>query len=195
MSADSFNIRLMELNDICEAAKVLSIAMLNNPIHIAVLRGNGESQRVIIEKMFVDLFTTFPGITFIAKEDKKIVGVMRMKSCCGSKHQDYPEKTKEENTVDQRIAFWHGEWARNDPEEQHWHLGPIGVLPSHRWLGIGSSLMKIFCNEVDKCFATAFLETDLDENVMFYHKFGFEIVATSSIFETESRYMVRAAKI
>ena len=48
--------RLMELNSINEAAKVLSIAMLNNPLHIAVLKGSGERQRAIIEKMFIDLF-------------------------------------------------------------------------------------------------------------------------------------------
>ena len=42
MNFDTFYIRLMELNDINDAAKVLSIAMLNNPLHIAVLEGNGE---------------------------------------------------------------------------------------------------------------------------------------------------------
>ena len=44
----------MELNGINEAATVLSIAMLNNPLLIAVLKGNGERQRAIIEKMFID---------------------------------------------------------------------------------------------------------------------------------------------
>jgi ribosomal protein S18 acetylase RimI-like enzyme len=194
MNVDTFNIRLMELNDIHESAKVLSIAMLNNPLHIAVLKGNGESQRVIIENMFIDLFNKHPGITFIAKEDKNIVGVMRMKSCCGSNPEDNYDKQKEENTIDYRIAFWHREWALKDPVEQHWHLGPIGVLPSHRGLGIGTTLMKIFCKEVDSCLANAFLETDFDENVLFYKKFGFEVVSKSNIFDVESRYMVRAAK-
>ena len=195
MNVDTFNIRLMELNDIHESAKVLSIAMLNNPLHIAVLKGNGESQRVIIENMFIDLFNKHPGITFIAKEDKNIVGVMRMKSCCGSNPEDNYDKQKEENTIDYRIAFWHREWALKDPVEQHWHLGPIGVLPSHRGLGIGTTLMKIFCKEVDSCLANAFLETDFDENVLFYKKFGFEVVSKSNIFDVESRYMVRAARV
>jgi ribosomal protein S18 acetylase RimI-like enzyme len=195
MNVDTFNTRLMELNDIHDSAKVLSIAMLNNPLHIAVLKGNGESQRVIIENMFIDLFNKHPGITFITKEDKNIVGVMRMKSCCGSKPEDNYDKQKEKNTIDYRIAFWHREWALKDPVEQHWHLGPIGVLPSHRGLGIGTTLMKIFCKEVDSCLANAFLETDFDENVLFYKKFGFEVVSKSNVFDVESRYMVRAAKI
>jgi ribosomal protein S18 acetylase RimI-like enzyme len=195
MNVDTFNIRLMELNDIYDSAKVLSIAMLNNPLHIAVLRGNGESQRVIIQNMFIDLFNKLPGITFIAKENKKIFGVMRMKSCCGLKLEDNNEKQKEENAIDDRIAFWHREWALRDPVKQHWHLGPIGVLPSHRGLGIGTTLMNIFCKEVDSCLAKAFLETDFDENVLFYKKFGFKVVSKSNIFDVESRYMVRAAKI
>ncbi len=194
MNVDTFKIRLMELNDIHESAKVLSIAMLDNPQHIAVLKGNGESQRVIIENMFIDLFNKLPGITFIAKEDKNIVGVMRMRSCCGSKPEDYDEKQKEENTIDYRIAFWRREWALKDPVEQHWHLGPIGVLPSHRGLGIGTNFMKIFCKEVDSCLAKAFLETDFDENVLFYKKFGFEVVSKSKIFDVESRYMVRSPR-
>jgi ribosomal protein S18 acetylase RimI-like enzyme len=194
MNSDTFNIKLMELNDIHEAARVLSIAMLNNSLHIAVLKGNGESQRLIIENMFIDLFNKLPGITFIAKENKHIVGVMRMKSCCGSKLEHYNEKPNEENTIDTRIAFWHREWALKDPVEQHWHLGPIGVLPTYRGVGIGTSLMKIFCKEVDSCLAKAFLETDLDENVRFYKKFGFQVVSTSNIFDVESRYMIRASQ-
>lgn len=195
MTAHPFKISLMELNDVHESAKVLSIAMQNNPLHIAVLKGNGESQRVIIEKMFIDLFKKLPGTTFIAKEDKKIVGAMRMKSCCGSEFEENNKKQKEENTIDCRIAFWLREWALRDPVEQHWHLGPIGVLPTHRGLGVGTALMNRFCKEVDGCHAAAYLETDLDENVLFYKKFGFKIVSRSHIFEVESRYMARAAKI
>ena len=194
MNVDTFNITFMELNNIHESAKVLSIAMLQNPLHIAALKGNGESQRVKIESMFIDLFNKLPGMTFIAKEDKKIVGVMRMKSCCGQKLEENRKEQKIENEIDNRIATWHREWALRDPAEQHWHLDPIGVLPSHRGLGIGSRLMKLFCKEVDKCSANAFLETDLDENVLFYKKFGFEVVSKSNIFDVECRYMARTVQ-
>ena len=140
---DRYQISLMELNDIRESAKVLSIAMLNNPIHIAVFMGNGESQRVEIERTFLELFHQLPGIVFLAKENGKIVGVMRMKSCAGRKVMDVSASTEKEDgkDIDCRKSIWHGEWARRDPLEQHWHLGPIGVLPSHRKLGVGSRLM------------------------------------------------------
>ena len=48
--------------------------------------------------------------------------------------------------------------------------------------------------EVDRCSAEAYLETDLDYNVLFYRKFGFEVVAQSTLFGVENRYMKRPPK-
>jgi ribosomal protein S18 acetylase RimI-like enzyme len=181
----------MENNDIEEAAKVLSIAMLNNPFHVAVFQGNSENERQEIERMFMGLFAKLPGIVFLVKEGKKIIGVMRMKSCVGSKIPAHSIEDIEENILDYRKHIWQKEWAIHDPVTQHWHLGPIGVLPTYRGMGIGSALMRIFCKEVDACSAQAYLETDLDENVWFYKKFGFEVIDTSDIFQVENRYMLR----
>jgi len=187
----NFHISFMEHSDIQEAVKVLSLAMLNNPLHVAIFQGNGENERLEIEKMFVELFNKLPGIVFLAKERNKIIGVMRMKSCVGRKIKGGPIELKDEQDVNFRKSIWHREWIRRDPEEQHWHLGPIGVLPSYRRLGVGSQLIERFCKEVDKCSAKAYLETDLDENVRFYEKFGFEVISESDIFQVNNRYMVR----
>ena len=190
----NFHISFMEQNDIHKSAKVLSIAMLNNPHHIGVFLGNGENERLEIEKMFFELFNNLPGIVFLAKENEEIIGVMRMKSCIGKtiENQDVFE---DENDINWRKYVWFKEWAEHDPVEQHWHLGPIGVLPSHRGLGIGTVLMQRFCKEVDNCSAKAYLETDLDENVRFYEKFGFKIISKSNIFKVENRYMLRASQV
>jgi ribosomal protein S18 acetylase RimI-like enzyme len=187
----AFHICLMENNDIQESAGVLSLAMLNNPLHNAVFQGNGESERLEIEKMFFELFNQLPGIVFIAKERDKIIGVMRMKSCIGRKMKDEAEELKDRQDIIFRKSVWHREWAKRDPDEQHWHLGPIGVLPSYRRLGVGSKLMERFCMEVDNCCAKAYLETDLDENVHFYEKFGFTVISKSDILQVENRYMLR----
>ena len=189
------HIALMEHGDIQESANVLSFAMLDNPLHIAIFQGNGESERIEIERMFCTLFHEFPGIVFLAKEGRKIIGVMRMKSCVGQKSVDGSNEVENENDIRWRKSVWRREWARHDPLDQHWHLGPIGVLPSHRGKGIGSQLMRRFCREVDACSAIAYLETDLDENVRFYAKFGFKVVANSMIFDVDNCYMVRVAQI
>jgi len=186
-----FKISFMENCDIKESARVLSLAMLNNPLHLAVFQGNGEKERLEIEKMFYELFINLPGIVFLAKEKLKIVGVMRMKSCAGREVVDDPVRFKDQNNVSWRKSIWHKEWAAHDPLEQHWHLGPIGVLSTLRGRGIGSGLMQRFCQEVDACSAKAYLETDLDENVRFYKKFGFKVVFESEIFGVKNRYMLR----
>ena len=189
------NIRIsfMEQNDILKSAEVLSIAMLNNPHHLGVFLGNGENERLKIEKMFFELFNKLPGIVFLAKENEKIIGVMRMKSCIGKVIEE-SDTVEDENDINWRKSVWFREWATHDPVEQHWHLGPIGVLPSHRRRGVGTELMQRFCEEVDNCTAKAYLETDLDKNVRFYGKFGFRVISKSDIFQVENRYMLRDSK-
>lgn len=187
-------ISFMENSDIQESANVLSVAMVDNPLHVAVFQGKGEKQRMEIEKMFRGLLIDLPGIVFLAKESQNIIGVMRMKSCQGRKVAHGPKDPIDENNIGWRKSVWHTEWGRNDPTEQHWHLGPIGVLPGYQGSGIGSMLMKRFCREVDACFAKAYLETEGEKNVRFYLKFGFEVVREAEIFDVKNRYMLRASK-
>ncbi len=190
----TIKISFIEKSDIQESARVLSVAMLNNPLHVAVFQGNGEKERIEIETMFSKLLVELPGIVFLAKEKQKIIGVMRMKSCDGRKTPDDPKESKVENDISWRKSMWLNEWARHDPMDQHWHLGPIGILPSHQGSGIGSELMQCFCKEVDTCLTKAYLETDLDKNVRFYEKFGFKVVSETEIFHVKNRYMLRASK-
>ena len=49
----SFKISLMEKEDIEKSAKVLSIAMLENPLHIAVFHNTSENTRIEIENEFM----------------------------------------------------------------------------------------------------------------------------------------------
>jgi ribosomal protein S18 acetylase RimI-like enzyme len=191
---DNVQISLMEKSDIQEAVKVLSIAMLDAKLHVAVLQGNSENERKEIEKMFLQLFTQLPGIVFLAKEKQNIVGVMRIKSCEGYKPVDNPKAPEDENDINWRKSVWHAEWACHEPLKQHWHLGPIGVLPDYQGLGIGTMLMERFCEEVDACMADAYLETDVDKNVRFYEKFGFKVISESEIFNVKNRYMLRTSE-
>ena len=189
---EKLKISFLEKSDISEASRVLSKAMLKVPLHIAVFQGQGEKERKIIEKMFFELLSDLPGITFLARINRQIVGVMRMKSCDGSKVSNEHAPTEDVNNLDWRKLYWHNEWARHDPLNQHWHLGPVGVLPSHQGKGIGTKLLNRFCQEVDACSAPAYLETDTDKNVRFYERFGFEVVNETQIFDVKNRNMWRS---
>jgi hypothetical protein len=81
VNMSNFHISFMEQNDIQKSAEVLSIAMLNNPHHLGVFLGNGEKERLEIEKMFFELFNNLPGIVFLAKENEKIIGVNHIQCC------------------------------------------------------------------------------------------------------------------
>jgi len=188
---EKFHISFLEKSDISDASRVLSEAMLNVPLHIAVFQGHSEKELKIIEKMFFELLSDLPNITFLALINRQLVGVMRMKSCGGSKVSNEHIPIEKPNNLDWRKSYWHREWARHDPLNQHWHLGPIGVLPSHQGKGIGTKLLIRFCKEVDACLSPAYLETDTDKNVRFYERFGFQVMGETEIFGVKNRYMWR----
>ncbi|HHG2225134.1 GNAT family N-acetyltransferase [Synechococcus sp. CCFWC 502] len=90
-----------------------------------------------------------------------------------------------------RVGQWAGEWAKHDPRESHWHLGPVAVEPSRQGQGVGSALLKGACNRMDQRAAILYLETDKEENVRFYQKHGFEVVGQSLALNQKSWYMRR----
>jgi len=180
--------------DIGPAARVLSLAMLENPLHLAVFQGRGEDERQEIEGMFTRLFHELPGRILLARWESQIVGVMRMKPCQGRKPPKGGVSEEEPLDQDSRVDLWHSAWAEKDPTEPHWHLGPIGVLPEEQGRGIGTALMVNFCQRVDQETRPAYLETDLPENVRFYEKFGFQVKAESLILGVRNSFMWRPAQ-
>ena len=192
---DNVIIQLAEKDEIREAAYVLSFAMLDNPIHLAVYQGQGEKERVETEKAFLDILNEIPAKIFLAKSEEQIVGVMRMRPCTGSEALDLQADKVDVNDFESRKSLWLNEWARRDPKYQHWHLGPLGVLPSYQKEGVGTKLMQRTCEEVDGLKAIAYLETDRERNVGLYRKFGFEVVDESLILMVKNTYMRRPFKL
>ena len=131
-------ISLMEKKEILDAAQTLSFAMLSNPIHAAVYQVLGDETRLELERSFETLLRDLPGVVFLGKINKQTVGVLRMKSCEGS--QGSKEETDEDVLTDtiSRVYHWKNVWSLHDPLEPHWHLGPVGVLPSHQGIGFGT---------------------------------------------------------
>jgi hypothetical protein len=105
----SFKISFMEMKDVEKSAKVLSIAMLDNPLHHAVFQNTSEETRILIENDFEKLLKNIPGIVFIAKANQEIVGVMRMNSCSG-KNKKRQKVAKDENSIGWRKFVWLNEW-------------------------------------------------------------------------------------
>ncbi len=92
-----------------------------------------------------------------------------------------------------RSLSWAGGWAKHDPKEPHWHLGPVGVERPLQGKGVGGALLRAFCARMDAELATAYLETDKALNVAIYERFGFRTVAEDQILGIPNWFMVRNA--
>jgi ribosomal protein S18 acetylase RimI-like enzyme len=194
---DDLVIASWEPGDELSAARVLSAAILSNPIHVAVLQGQSEDQRGYLEGRFASLLLSNSGEVLVAKHGGRILGVLRSYPCEG--HRRSPEQAGEPDQADEaglvdldaRIAYWHQVWDRHDPPEFHIHLGPVGVLPEFQGQGIGRGLMVRFCAGLDSEGKPAFLETDKPDNVRFYEKSGFRVVDQTHLFGIAIFFMWR----
>ena len=61
------------------------------------------------------------------------------------------------------------------PTEPHHSLASLGVLASHRGLGIGSALLADVLNRADAAGVPAYLETSTKENLTFYERARFAL--------------------
>jgi ribosomal protein S18 acetylase RimI-like enzyme len=90
-----------------------------------------------------------------------------------------------------RVMRWVGEWSRRDPAHAHWHLGPVAIDPPWRGQGIGGAMMADFSRRMDERAAASYLETDKAENVRFYERFGYGVVAEAPVLGVGNWFMTR----
>jgi ribosomal protein S18 acetylase RimI-like enzyme len=87
-------------------------------------------------------------------------------------------------------VFW-AHWASHDLDEEHWHVGPVGVEPGFQGRGIGGALLRALCASFDQEGRVGWLETDKERNVRFYNAFAFEVVETATILGVPTWFMRR----
>jgi ribosomal protein S18 acetylase RimI-like enzyme len=74
-------------------------------------------------------------------------------------------------------------WSQHAPFS-HWYLHSLSVAPEHRHLGHASALLKPMLSRFDKEKVPCCLETMNGNNVGFYERFGFRVVAESKVPKT-----------
>lgn len=99
------NLSFLQKIDIPQAARVLGRAMLTAPLHVAVFQGRGETELKKIEDMCGLRLRDLPGITFLARTESDIVGVMRMKTCEGRKMSNEGVEDQKPSSLDGPSAF------------------------------------------------------------------------------------------
>lgn len=70
---------------------------------------------------------------------------------------------------------------QSHPREAHWYLPQIGVDPNAQGKGIGAALMDYALARCDQEQSLAYLEASKPQNIPFYERYGFEVIAEIQI--------------
>src|SRR5215210_5702343 len=186
-------------SEIEEILDVLSRGMRDNPLHVAAFGENPERRRQRFHHLISVVFSVkdFSHALVARREDGVIVGVcglMPPGNCLpdlGQRLRLLPTLLSVGPRAAGRAMHWMGIWERHDPEERHWHLGPIAVDAHLQGMGVGSRLMQVFCAQMDAAREDAYLETDKTINVRFYERFGFEVVGEQEVLGVTNHFMLR----
>lgn len=198
-------LRLLHGEALDDGAQVVGRGMRDNPSNMKVFRiADAECRSTAMGRFFVPVLRGLyqRGLVLGAILSNSLVGVCGM-ARPGFCQPHTIEKAKvlpgavigNPITTPLRILNWVGEWARRDPSELHWHLGPVAVEPVLQGRGIGTAMLNSFCEIVDGTGAHAYLETDKRENVALYQRFGFTVVESAEVLGVLNWFMWRGSRV
>lgn len=78
-------------------------------------------------------------------------------------------------------AYGLNRMAMRHPRAPHYFLQTLGVDPARQGYGHGTALMHAFCTQCDLAGVPGFLETGREDNVRFYARHGFRVVAEARL--------------
>ena len=195
------DIRDLARTELVWGAAVAARGMRDNPIHVAAWGDDPRHRLKVSERMFNALLPVLSHPPIAAWRGAHVVGVVGMsdpEACPFAPRQMMrmlPRQRPLRPADMRRTMSWVTAWRRQDPAEPHWHLGPVAVEPGLQGMGIGSRMMEEFARRMDREHALAYLETDKPQNVVFYERFGFEVVDERVVLGVPNWFMRRAAPV
>ncbi len=73
------------------------------------------------------------------------------------------------------------EMAEVHPSEPHWYLQCLGTHPDWQRRGVASAVLAPVLDDCDTDGLPSYLETQLESNVPFYRRHGFEVIGTKQL--------------
>jgi ribosomal protein S18 acetylase RimI-like enzyme len=192
----------LDASEVGEALDVISRGMRDNPIHVAAFGDAPECRRKRLHRFFGAAFAVMDlqkHMLVARSEDGAIVGVMGMMppgDCLpelGQQLRMLPSLLRNGPRAAGRTMGWLGAWGKRDPDERHWHFGPLVVDAHLQGMGIGSKLLRVLCARMDAAGEDAYLETDKPINVRLYERFGFEVLGEQEVLGGPNWFMLRRA--
>lgn len=198
---DQLEIGALDAADTEEVLDVVSRGMRDNPVNVAAFGEDPEVRRRRFRKLVAAMFSVsdLSNVLVARREDGLVVGVCGMLppgNCLpglGQQLRMLPTLISIGPRAAGRVVRWMSAWQRHDPEERHWHLGPLAVDAHLQGEGVGSRMMQVFCARMDAAGEDAYLETDKPVNVRFYERFGFEVVGEEEVLGVPNWFMLRRA--
>jgi ribosomal protein S18 acetylase RimI-like enzyme len=191
----------MSAADMDAACQLIGIAFADNPNTLMVARGDRtKAQRMMQAAVRAAKLGRRYSTALLAEDGDKLVGVLNAAQWphCQLRIDEVlqiaPAMLRAMGSALVRQLKITNAWAKRDPRERHWHLGPIGVHPELQGRGIGKTLLRSFLEMVDEPALPAYLETDVDRNVVLYEKFGFKVIAQADVMGVNNRFMWREAR-
>ena len=198
-------LRELQKSELNGAAQLLGRGMCDNPVNVHAFGiGSRERRAQAMSRFFLPVLEGLYGRGLIvgAFHEADLVGVCGMarpQSCqpqTVEKFRILPKVVLANPIVAPlRVLKWVGEWARRDPKEPHWHLGPVAVDSGLRGRGIGGAMLTRFCAAMDEKHELAYLETDKSENVHFYRRFEFSVIAEAKVLGITNWFMLRSSPV
>jgi GNAT superfamily N-acetyltransferase len=194
-----FRVEIRELasDELVFGADVAARGLRDNPMTRAVLGDDIRHRERSMTSTFRAWIPTMSHRPLSAWRDGYVVGVVGMDApgCCKmtlGRVLRVAVRSRPPGLAEaRRTKVWLRDWGERDPDEPHWHVGPVAVEGGMRGLGIGSRLMQAFAERMDAAGDPAYLETDKPENVTFYQRFGFEVIDEAIVLETHNWFMRR----
>jgi ribosomal protein S18 acetylase RimI-like enzyme len=199
---DRVEIRRLSRGEMAAACRVIGLAFADDPNSLVVAGGDrGSAQRIMQGSTRVAKLGRRFSYVLVAEEAGRIIGVLnaaawpRCQMSTGEKLRTAPLMVRVMGLAFPRALKLLSVWAKHDPREHHWHLGPLGVDPDFQGRGIGKKLLGAFLEIVDEQGLPAYLETDVDRNVALYEQFGFRVIAREEIAGVNNRFMWREKRV
>ena len=199
----TLTVRELGSNDLAEVIAVLTRGMRDNPLHISALGPDGKIRAQRLHRMFALVISMIrrKGVLLGAFAGSTLTGVAGMVPpgrCRPTLMENVTLLPRLLPAIGLpafgRVGRWLAAWGGHDIVEPHWHLGPVAVDAHLQGQGIGSALLTEYCVRLDELAGVGYLETDKQQNLAFYEKFGFRIVGEESVLQTPNWFMRRPSQ-
>ena len=195
-------VRDIRVGEYPAAVALLARGFRDNPLPVAMFGDDPDRRERSLHTMFGALFRVTPTQRpLIALEGETIVGVAGIappgtcQPTMGQIAKMLPSLLSCGLGSLVRTGRWLGTWGSLDPKELHSHLGPLAVDARLRGRGIGSHILQEYGRRLDDANLMGYLETETEDNVRLYERFGFAVIAEQRVVGVPNWFMQRRPKV